>query len=405
MSLACIVFNRYRYDAFGKIVEKIEYVLNSFYYSGYQYDSETGLYYLRSRYYNPETARFITEDSFTGFYTDPLSLNKYTYCHNNPISYHDPDGFVARLIEETLDSGTGSGEYVPTENQMDVSSSSVSFVSPDVSVEDVVDFGTINSEISKSDKRKIIRQVKSFLYNTFLDLVIVEGLMTLFESNCLNGYVNEEEYYNGLYQDMTEYKTYKTNLGGYYNEDYDKVYSSNFFSNYRGSFVLNIYGDYGGNMSYMNFIFITDREKRNKEGIATEGFISTLNHEYGHNMFSMEKGAVISFWGNEVPSFLSAAFDWYNQEKYKDGSKDEDGYIWNYINQPWEMVADKYGGNKYSVKIKDNDFEYAAPTTEYIDRYRSIKEMPLPVQSLYMGMTNRHNPFQIHSYGILQLFY
>ena len=95
MSLACIVFNRYRYDAFGKIVEKIEYVLNSFYYSGYQYDSKTGLYYLRSRYYNPETARFITEDSFTGYYTDPLSLNKYTYCHNNPISYHDPDGFAS----------------------------------------------------------------------------------------------------------------------------------------------------------------------------------------------------------------------------------------------------------------------------------------------------------------------
>ena len=45
-------------------------------------DTESGLYYLRSRYYNPKTARFLTEDTASGKYTDLLSLNKYTYCHN-----------------------------------------------------------------------------------------------------------------------------------------------------------------------------------------------------------------------------------------------------------------------------------------------------------------------------------
>ena len=92
LSVAGLTLNTYKYDAFGVIVEQTEAVANTFYYSGYEYDSETGLYYLRSRYYNPETARFLTEDSFSGYYNDPLSLNKYTYCHNNPVSYHDPDG-------------------------------------------------------------------------------------------------------------------------------------------------------------------------------------------------------------------------------------------------------------------------------------------------------------------------
>ena len=70
----------------------MEVVENTFFYSGYEFDKETGLYYLRSRYYNAETARFTQEDSFNGFYQDPLSLNKYTYAHNNPVTYNDPDG-------------------------------------------------------------------------------------------------------------------------------------------------------------------------------------------------------------------------------------------------------------------------------------------------------------------------
>ena len=49
---------------------------------GYQYNFETGLYYLNARYY----------DSTTGRYYDPLSLNWYTYCQNNPVRYTDPSG-------------------------------------------------------------------------------------------------------------------------------------------------------------------------------------------------------------------------------------------------------------------------------------------------------------------------
>lgn len=56
------------------------------------YDEETEIYYLNARYYDPKIARFLTEDTFRGVKNDPLSLNLYTYCHNEPIMYIDPDG-------------------------------------------------------------------------------------------------------------------------------------------------------------------------------------------------------------------------------------------------------------------------------------------------------------------------
>jgi RHS repeat-associated protein len=64
-------------------------------YAGYQYDSETGLYYLNARYYDSKIARFLSEDTYAGDAGDPLSLNLYTYCSNNPIMYIDPTGHWA----------------------------------------------------------------------------------------------------------------------------------------------------------------------------------------------------------------------------------------------------------------------------------------------------------------------
>ncbi len=82
----------YYYDAFGNILEQSGNTSNNITYAGYQYDSETGLYYLNSRYYDSKVARFLSEDTYTGNPNDPLSLNHYTYCHNEPIMYTDPTG-------------------------------------------------------------------------------------------------------------------------------------------------------------------------------------------------------------------------------------------------------------------------------------------------------------------------
>ncbi len=97
----------YYYDAFGNILESTGEVNNNIRYSGYQYDEETGLYYLNSRMYDPKTARFLQEDTYTGEANDPLSLNRYTYCSNNPIIYWDPTGHSWKDIENFFKAAAG----------------------------------------------------------------------------------------------------------------------------------------------------------------------------------------------------------------------------------------------------------------------------------------------------------
>lgn len=83
----------YEYDSFGNITGETGDIENPYRYSGYEYDNETELYYLKSRFYDAETARFIQEDTYRGDASDPLSLNLYTYCANNPMTYVDWFGF------------------------------------------------------------------------------------------------------------------------------------------------------------------------------------------------------------------------------------------------------------------------------------------------------------------------
>ena len=85
----------YTYDAFGVEKNIDDADTNAFRYCGEYYDSESGTIYLRARYYDPSTGRFISRDSYAGKNSDPLSLNRYTYCHNNPIFYADPKGHSA----------------------------------------------------------------------------------------------------------------------------------------------------------------------------------------------------------------------------------------------------------------------------------------------------------------------
>ena len=84
----------YKYDAFGVEQNVDDADDNAFRYCGEYYDSESGTIYLRARYYDPTIGRFISRDSVTGENTDPLSLNLYTYCHNNPILGVDPSGHL-----------------------------------------------------------------------------------------------------------------------------------------------------------------------------------------------------------------------------------------------------------------------------------------------------------------------
>ena len=86
------VTKTYQYDAFGVEKNIDDADTNAFRYCGEYYDKETATIYLRARYYNPSNGRFISRDSFAGSNNDPLSLNLYTYCHNNPVSGTDSTG-------------------------------------------------------------------------------------------------------------------------------------------------------------------------------------------------------------------------------------------------------------------------------------------------------------------------
>ena len=80
------VVNTYEYDPWGEIISQEETVSNSLKYAGEYYDEETGLIYLRNRYYEPSARRFTTEDPARD------DLNWYCYCSNNPIVFVDPWG-------------------------------------------------------------------------------------------------------------------------------------------------------------------------------------------------------------------------------------------------------------------------------------------------------------------------
>ena len=67
--------------------------LNPYRYRGYYYDTETGLYFLKTRYYDPEVGRFITIDDVQYLNPETINgLNLYAYCGNNPVMNVDPEG-------------------------------------------------------------------------------------------------------------------------------------------------------------------------------------------------------------------------------------------------------------------------------------------------------------------------
>ncbi|OQM46194.1 hypothetical protein B6A27_08365, partial [Anoxybacillus sp. UARK-01] len=93
----------YSYDPWGKVLSVSENAAvagQPIGYAGYYYDRETKLYYLQARYYDPETARFLSRDPYPGDLDNPITQNGYTYANNNPVIYVDPDGELPWVVKE-----------------------------------------------------------------------------------------------------------------------------------------------------------------------------------------------------------------------------------------------------------------------------------------------------------------
>ena len=92
-------YGTYTYDAWGNVISQSGSIasINPIRYRGYYYDSETGLYYLGSRYYDPAVKRFINADGAALATINPYSngltdKNYFAYCDNNPVSRSDDGG-------------------------------------------------------------------------------------------------------------------------------------------------------------------------------------------------------------------------------------------------------------------------------------------------------------------------
>ena len=88
-----VVLNHYEYDAFGPPNVILETVHNPFLFTGEPYD-DNGLVFLRARYYDPTTGRFLSRDTYLGSLNDPLAQHLYVYVGNNPVLYVDPSGRI-----------------------------------------------------------------------------------------------------------------------------------------------------------------------------------------------------------------------------------------------------------------------------------------------------------------------
>ena len=107
----------YGYDAWGaplwctgELAETLGKV-QPFRYRGYVFDEETGLYYLRSRYYNPQWGRFVNADAYASTGRKIIDCNMFAYCASNPINKKDPTGeysardCAARPLKLSIHSG------------------------------------------------------------------------------------------------------------------------------------------------------------------------------------------------------------------------------------------------------------------------------------------------------------
>ena len=106
---------RYQYNSWGKVTSSEDTsgvslaTLNPFCYRKYVYDSETGLYCLGSRYYDPEVGRFVNADDTDVIFAKPQELyhkNLYVYCYNNPVVRRDIQGYFWETLFDIVSLGT-----------------------------------------------------------------------------------------------------------------------------------------------------------------------------------------------------------------------------------------------------------------------------------------------------------
>ena len=131
------VYQSYRYSVTGEITFGAPQYENEYTYNGESYNPNIQSQYLRARYYCVVTATFLTEDSYLGNQTEPLTLNRYNYCVSSYLNYTDPSGNEVEVLESLkgwiIDPNTQAQKTIENyENQR-------------LSIEDAIERGLLNN--------------------------------------------------------------------------------------------------------------------------------------------------------------------------------------------------------------------------------------------------------------------
>ncbi len=136
-NLAC----HYTYDTWGNVISVTDIngkeitnanhigLMNPIRYRGYYFDSEIGMYYLQSRYYNPQVGRFINADGYVSTGQDVTGYNMFAYCSNNPVNRVDQSGTswasvgsffkkVGNFLKNTFGAGCSIEHHVNKEREI-----------------------------------------------------------------------------------------------------------------------------------------------------------------------------------------------------------------------------------------------------------------------------------------------
>ena len=89
---AGVVTDSYDYDGFGEMLSSSGSSTNNYLYTGEQFDGDAGFYYLRARYYDQSSGRFLGMDPYGGSMHEPMTLHRYLYAGDNPVMNVDPSG-------------------------------------------------------------------------------------------------------------------------------------------------------------------------------------------------------------------------------------------------------------------------------------------------------------------------
>ena len=131
------VYQSYRYSVTGEITFGAPQYENEYTYNEESYNPNIQSQYLRARYYCVVTATFLTEDSYLGSLTEPLTLNRYNYCVSSYLNYTDPSGNEVEVLESLkgwiIDPDTQAQKTIENyENQR-------------LSLEDAIESGLLNN--------------------------------------------------------------------------------------------------------------------------------------------------------------------------------------------------------------------------------------------------------------------